>query len=112
MLSPSGTKAERKRKSQKIRFFRAPNEDDLAALAGAERELWAKWPQWEAQGLIPTEAIPEGYNTKQPLSFGMKRWCDMFTPRQLLGHLTLVEELNRLKPLILEELGAERGGRW
>ena len=33
----------------------------------------------------------------------------MFTPRQLLGHLTLVEELNRLKPQILEELGEERG---
>ena len=33
----------------------------------------------------------------------------MFTPRQLLGHLTLIEELNRLKPQILEELGEERG---
>ena len=33
----------------------------------------------------------------------------MFTPRQLLGHLVLVEELNRLKPQILSELGEERG---
>ncbi|MEW5919837.1 MAG: hypothetical protein AB1796_02565 [Bacillota bacterium] len=45
----------------------------------------------------------------RPVNYGMTRWCDMFTPRQLLGHLTLVEELNRLKPLILEELGKERG---
>jgi len=95
-------------KTEKIRFFRAPNENDLAALAAAERELWAKWREWEAQGLIPTEAFPPG-NDMRPAIYGMKRWCDMFTPRQLLGHLTLVEELNRLKPLILEELGAERG---
>ena len=34
----------------------------------------------------------------EPISVGMTRWCDMFTPRQLLGHLILIEELNRLKP--------------
>ena len=33
----------------------------------------------------------------------------MFTPRQLLGHVTLVEGLNKLKPQIIEELGAEKG---
>jgi putative DNA methylase len=33
----------------------------------------------------------------------------MFTPRQLLGHLTLIEGLNHLKPKILAELGQERG---
>jgi len=45
----------------------------------------------------------------RPVYYGMARWCDLFTPRQLLGHLTLVEELNRLKPEILRELGLERG---
>ncbi len=39
----------------------------------------------------------------------MPRWCDLFTPRQLLGHLYLIAGLNRLKPQILAELGAERG---
>jgi len=39
----------------------------------------------------------------------MPRWCDLFTPRQLLGHLTLVAGLNRLKPGIIKELGQERG---
>jgi adenine-specific DNA methylase len=33
----------------------------------------------------------------------------MFIPRQLLGHLTLIEGLNRLKPEILDALGPERG---
>lgn len=96
-------------KTEKIRFFRAPNERDLAALAEAEKELATRWPQWEEKGLIPTEAIPHGHKTLEPLRVGMKRWCDMFTPRQLLGHLILMEELNRLKPLILKELGSERG---
>ena len=95
-------------KTEKVRFFRAPNERDLAALAEAEKELANRWPQWEAEGLIPTETFPQG-NDMRPPTYGMKRWCDMFTPRQLLGHLILVEELNRLKPLILKELGPERG---
>lgn len=95
-------------KTEKIRFFRAPNEKDLQALKEAERLLQDKWPVWESQGLIPTEQFPEG-NDNRPLIYGMNRWCDMFTPRQLLGHLILVEELNRIKPKILQELGEERG---
>jgi len=96
-------------KTEKVRFFRPPNDRDLEALAEAEKRLQQRWPEWESQGLIPTEKIPQGHKTMEPLRVDMTRWCDMFTPRQLLGHLTLVEELNRLKPEILEELGHERG---
>lgn len=96
-------------KMEKVHFFRPPNERDLAALYEAERILKENWTRWEDAGLIPTEKVPKGYNTKQPLSFGMTRWCDLFTPRQLLGHLFLIEELNRLKPQILKELGHEKG---
>jgi putative DNA methylase len=96
-------------KTEKVRFFRAPNQADLDALTKAQQTLADKWDEWERQGLIPTENIPKGHKTLEPLRAGMKRWCDMFTPRQLLGHLTLVEELNRIKPLILEELGEQRG---
>lgn len=95
-------------KTEKIRFFRPPNEQDLAALEEAEKRLQERWPEWERQGLIPTEQFPDG-NDMRPAIYGMNRWCDMFTPRQLLGHLTLVEELNRLKPEILSKLGEERG---
>lgn len=96
-------------KTKKLRFFRPPNSQDLKALAEAERELNDRWEGWERQGLIPTEQVPEGHKTMEPLRAGMNRWCDMFTPRQLLGHLLLIEELNRLKPQIIEELGPERG---
>jgi len=95
-------------KTKKVRFFRPPNDRDLKALDEAEKRLQERWPAWERQGLIPTENFPQG-NDMRPLYYGMTRWCDLFTPRQLLGHLTLVEELNRLKPEILEELGQERG---
>lgn len=95
-------------KIEKVRFFRPPNDRDLEALREAERRLAGCWPGWERQGLIPTERFPEG-NDMRPAIYGMARWCDMFTPRQLLGHLILVEELNRLKPEILRELGEERG---
>jgi putative DNA methylase len=95
-------------KTRKVRFFRPPNERDLQALEAAEKRLQEKWPEWDAAGLIPTERFPEG-NDMRPVKYGMPRWCDLFTPRQLLGHLTLIEGLNRLKLEILAELGPERG---
>ena len=96
-------------KTRKVRFFRPPNDRDLEALAEAERRLQAKWPEWEAQGLIPTEKVPDGHKTLEPLRYGMPRWCDLFTPRQLLGHVTLMEGLNKFKPQIIEALGFEKG---
>lgn len=95
-------------KTEKIRFFRPPNERDLAALKEAERLLKENWTRWEDVGLIPTENFPHG-NDMRPVIYGMARWCDLFTPRQLLGHLFLIEGLNHLKPQILKELGHEKG---
>jgi putative DNA methylase len=65
---------------------------------------------WEQAGLLPSEEIPpkSNYNRGHRL-YGMTRWCDLFTPRQLLGHLTFVEGLNRVKPEILAQLGQDRG---
>ena len=96
-------------KTRKVRFFRPPNERDLAALAAAEKRLAVKWPEWEAAGLIPTEKIPEDINDPRPIRYGMPRWCDLFTPRQLLGYLLLAEELRRMTPGIITALGSERG---
>lgn len=95
-------------KTEKIRFFRPPNKKDVDALKAAEKQLMANWDRWDEEGLIPTERFPKG-NDMRPVIYGMNRWCDMFTPRQLLGHLTLVEELNRLKPKMIAELGEDRG---
>ena len=59
--------------------------------------------------LIPIERIPEGHKTAEPLRLGIERWCDMFTPRQLLGHLTAMEVLFKMIPDVLDELGKEKG---
>lgn len=95
-------------KTGKLRFFRTPNSEDFKALEEADRELEKNWDHWDELGLIPTEQFPQG-NDMRPKKYGMTRWCDMFTPRQLLGHLSLMEELNRLKPQILEEEGEDKG---
>ena len=45
----------------------------------------------------------------RPRTYGMPRWADMFSPRQLLGLGVLMEELQTLRPKILAEEGEEIG---
>ena len=78
------------------RGLRAPTETDQAALVAAEAELERLLPKWEADNVLPTEAIPEGNKTKEPLNYGMAGWRDLFTPRQLLVHGCFVEEYRKL----------------
>ena len=35
-----------------------------------------KLPDWEALDLIPSEAIPDGLKTVEPIRYGMTRWRD------------------------------------
>ena len=73
------------------RGFRAPSEIDLHALAAAAAELERLMPRWERDDVLPSERFPEG-NDNRPIEYGMPRWQDMFTPRQLLVHGCFVEE--------------------
>ena len=72
--------------------FRAPTKQENEAVERAEKRLKEKLPKWTALRLIPSEIIPEGLKTREPLNFGMPRWCDLFNPRQLLTHLTYLEK--------------------
>ena len=78
------------------RGFRAPTETDRAALAAAEAELERLLPRWEQEDVLPTESVPEGTKTNDLLNYGIARWRDMFTPRQLLVHGCFVEEYRKL----------------
>jgi len=60
-----------------------------------------KMPEWMARGIVPDEDIPEGNKTPEPVRYGISRWCDMFSPRQLYGHCTSVEVFHKL----IEECG-------
>jgi len=83
-------------RTPKGRGFRAPAEVDLHALESAEAELSRRLPQWERDDVLPTEVIPSGNKTNEPHNYGMTRWRDMYTPRQLLVHGTFVEEYRKL----------------
>jgi putative DNA methylase len=89
--------------------FRPPAAADLDAIAAAEEQLRQVRKDWEARNLIPTERIPEGSKTREPLLRGIRCWADMFSPRQLLGFGVLMEELHALRPKILAEEGEELG---
>jgi adenine-specific DNA methylase len=96
-------------KTEKVMFFREPVKEDIDALARAKKALDENWERWDKMGLIPTEKLPEGYNTNQIRGFGVYHWFDMFTPRQLLGHLTAEETLMNMASEIISTEGKERG---
>jgi adenine-specific DNA methylase len=67
------------------RGYRAPcAEDDNSHKIDAE--LAAKAEEWQALDILPTEAIPDGHKTHEPLRYGMTSWSDFFSSRQLLSH--------------------------
>ena len=77
------------------RGYRAPRpEDDV--FEEVRRRLEEKLPYWEAMDMIPTEAIPDGLKTSEPLRYGMNSWKDIFSPRQLYCHGTSVEVFREL----------------
>jgi len=77
--------------------FRTPTEADQAAIHAAETTLAQKKPGWVANDIIPTEAIPQGNKTSEPLRYGMPSWDSMFSPRQLLAIGTFIECLHELE---------------
>jgi adenine-specific DNA methylase len=98
------------RKPDGKRDFRAPSQRDLEALDAAAKELARLRPGWEADGLLPTEAIDSvsNYDRGHRL-YGIETWADMFTPRQLLTHGTFSEEFCNLIPEIHAQLGPRLG---
>lgn len=96
-------------KTETVTFFREPVAEDFAALERAKEALEENWQRWDDMGLIPTDIIPVGHKTAEPLRVGVERWCDMFTPRQLLCHLTAMETLQEMSVKIKDELGEAKG---
>ena len=91
-----------------IHEFRAPNDTDLQALLDAESKLKRLLPEWEKSDVLPVEAFPSG-NDNRPLQYGMVRWRDMFTTRQLLVYGVFVEEWRRMIADVREAEGQMRG---
>lgn len=90
--------------------FEPPERADLEAIEAAVEELSKHRSRWEGENVIPTERIPLGDKTGEPMARGIVTWADMFSARQLLGMGVLVEELRALRPEIVAKAGEERGG--
>ncbi len=88
--------------------FRTVTAEDEKAVRKAEAELKSVWSVWEAKGLIPTEPRREGRADWACEIYGMTRWCDTYTSRQLLAMVTLVECLHEVTNAAEMQIGPER----
>ncbi|WP_238419356.1 DUF1156 domain-containing protein [Streptomyces taklimakanensis] len=91
------------------RKFRTPNTSDLAAVSAAEKELAARMPGWEISDLIPAEAIDSVSNyDRGHRMYGINKWSDFFSTRQLLANVTALEELRTIVSEAREKIGSEK----
>lgn len=79
------------------RHFREPTKEETEIVVKVQRKLDDKLPIWIKQGIVPLEDYPSTHNDTRPLQYGMKKWIDMFNPRQLLTHLTYLEKFSEVK---------------
>ncbi len=89
--------------------FHTPSTSDLTALAAAEKEFKKHRHRFKSESMIPTEAIPVADKTNELQAKGMRKWVDLFSPRQLLGFGVSVEELNSMRREVFETEGKELG---
>lgn len=89
--------------------FQPAEPADLKAIEAAEKELARLRVDWEKRNLIPTERIPSGDKTEEPIAKGMQAWAELFSPRQLLGFGVLAEALHGLRSEVVAKEGTAQG---
>lgn len=89
--------------------FHPAGDADIAALAAAEKELLHLRSAWEKNNVIPVELYPEVSSDERPRRYGMPRWADLFSHRQLLAFGVLADELRQLRHEIVLSEGKDSG---
>ena len=93
-----------KKRPTTFRGFLEPT-DDRDNIVFVENELTRLEYQWVSESILPNEEIPYGDKTKEAINYGMKKWTDMFDPRQQLGYGHCVEAF---RECVDEDLDAGR----
>ena len=75
-----------KQRETASRVFAEPQERHFASDTQVAHDLDQLEPQWEAEDILPNEALPDGNKTKDAIYYGMEPWIKMFNPRQQLAH--------------------------
>ncbi|MCX7821981.1 MAG: hypothetical protein N2260_00895, partial [Syntrophobacterales bacterium] len=83
--------------------FRAPMKEEYEAVEKAERKLKEKLHDWKNRGLVPYEEYFKGFSDRCSV-YGIKKWADLFNPRQLLTHLTYLEKFQEAKKRLFEDI--------
>ena len=72
-----------------VRRYRAPRREDDNS-ADIKAMLGERLPEWEAYDVVPTENYGDMFADRSKI-YGVRKWRDLFSPRQLLCHGTSVE---------------------
>jgi adenine-specific DNA methylase len=92
--------------------FREARPEDIQVYESAVSYLSQHLAAWDCQGLSPTVPLPMNAESwthgNTPAQYDAKTFADLFSPRQLMANLVILEELQRLFELVKDERGLER----
>ena len=91
--------------------FRPPHPSDEEANERAGKEFRRNKSRWQSSGILPDSVIPYGHRSHERdiiVQYGITKWTDMFTERQLLFNCLSLEILNDVGTIAEKKLSGDR----